>query len=113
LILKKEDECFFKQSTLTEKSLFPNNTERQNVALVLKVFSDMTSSALKTSEFSTQSMQETAECIDIILDFWKLVNCKTPVEHIRFRELRRIAIDKNELGDRSFDVLFNMAMTVN
>ena len=76
-----------KLSKLKANSVAPNNTEKQNVSLVLDVFCDMTSSALKSTRDSTQSMKDTACCIDMILKFWKLVNCKV---HLRQSDLRTV-----------------------
>ena len=104
-----EENCLLRLTTLNARCLAPDNTEKQNVGLVLRIFSDKTSAALKTSHNSTQSMKDTAEFIDLIIKFWKVVNCKTPVEFLRFKDPDRIPIDLSENGDRGLQTLSDMS----
>ena len=64
---------------LTWKSLFPNNIDRQNVKLALKVFDRTTIAALEVLGPHTSKLQHwegTAQFISIVLKFWNIVNVK-------------------------------------
>ena len=54
-------------STLTNNSVYVSNLQRQKMSLVLDVFSDRTSAALKISECSADSMKDKAVFIDNVL----------------------------------------------
>ncbi|KAH9383460.1 hypothetical protein HPB48_024969 [Haemaphysalis longicornis] len=59
---------------LSYKALHPSNIERQNVKLVLKVFSSFVVEALKIhgNELSLNYAIGTAQFIDLILTWWQL-----------------------------------------
>ena len=65
--------------TLTWKSLFPNNIDRQYVKLALKVFDRITIAALEVLGPHTSKLQHwerAAPFISIVLKFWNIVNVK-------------------------------------
>lgn len=94
-----------KLSRLTAASVAPSNQEKQKVSLALKVFSDKTVSALKTSTGSTDSWKITAQFIGEIVRMWKLLNTKSVTEHKRRRDDARIPIDISSRGDKALDCL--------
>ena len=66
---------------LTFTSLHPNNLQRQNVKLALKIFDDKNVSAL--SEFGKRYQADvsgTQNFLVTILQFWKLMNVKNPLK---------------------------------
>uniref|UniRef100_A0A1B6CRV3 THAP-type domain-containing protein n=1 Tax=Clastoptera arizonana TaxID=38151 RepID=A0A1B6CRV3_9HEMI len=73
--------------SLSLKSLFPSNLERQNVKLVLKVFNSFVKEALTNFGSSIQGSAETADFLDIIITWWKIVNVKTPLKGKRLRDI--------------------------
>ena len=81
-----------KVSTLTKTSLNPTNTEKQKMSLVLNVFSEATTAALKTSSSTTASMQITATFIELVLSWLKVVNAKSPKTAFHKRDEERAVI---------------------
>ena len=65
---------------LTLKALWPTNIEKQNVKLVLQIFSEFVSEALRELGPSKQLLDfnGTGHFLEIILSWWKIVNVKTP-----------------------------------
>ena len=67
--------------SLTFTALHPNNTQRQNVKLALKVFDEKNASALvefgKTFHFDVSGTQN---FILTIIQFWKIMNVKHPLK---------------------------------
>lgn len=61
---------------LNDKTVFPNNLERQNVNLAENVFHDSTIAALKCHEEYT----ETSEFLQIIKNWWSIVNLKSAIK---------------------------------
>ncbi|KAH9367598.1 hypothetical protein HPB48_009969 [Haemaphysalis longicornis] len=62
--------------TLSLEALNLTTLERQDVKLALRVFSPSTVAALNTS--SAQHAEETSKFISRVLDWWRVVNVKTP-----------------------------------
>lgn len=73
---------------LSYKALHPSNIERQNVKLVLKVFSSFVVEALKMrgDELNLNYAEGTAHFIDLILKWWHVVNVKSPSKGRRLRD---------------------------
>lgn len=70
--------------TLSLKALNPSNMERQNVKLALRIFSSSTAAALSAS--TIEHAGDTAEYINTILTWWRVVNVKTPKKGQRLRD---------------------------
>jgi len=104
-LFKHECETTLKLSKLTKASLYPSNLEKQKVSLCLNVFSEQTSSALKTCSKSSEEWKETAAFIDSVLKLWKLWNCKSPYQSIRLNDPDRLVIDKMESGQKGLQLL--------
>ncbi|GFN90190.1 hypothetical protein PoB_001669600 [Plakobranchus ocellatus] len=77
----------------TKSSVSPSNIEKQKASLAFNVFSEKTSSALKSSAASNFGWQETAVFIDHVLRLWKFLNTKTLIENIRMWDSDRCAVD--------------------
>ncbi|CAH1112316.1 unnamed protein product [Psylliodes chrysocephalus] len=58
---------------LNDKTLYPNKLERQNVGLVENIFHESTIAALQ----STSTFTETASFLEIIRNWWSVINVKT------------------------------------
>ena len=72
---------------LSYTALHPNNLQRQNVRLVLKVFDDKTVSALDAFAKQTNcDLSGTRDFILSIVQFWKIVNVKNPVKGIHLKD---------------------------
>ena len=101
---READTTLTHMSKLTQAALTPSNLEKQKVSLVLQVFCDATSSALKTSSNSTDSWKNTAEFIDIVVQLWKVLNCKNKFQATRFKDPDRAVVDLGE-NNRAREVL--------
>ncbi|KAG0418297.1 hypothetical protein HPB47_004972 [Ixodes persulcatus] len=73
---------------LPRKALYPSNIERQNVKLALQIFNDSLPVALRAlgAKHNMFSFEATANFIDIIPKWWKIVNVKTPWKGKRLRD---------------------------
>ncbi|GFS18677.1 transposable element P transposase [Elysia marginata] len=105
----KETNAAVKLSKLTKASVQPTNQEKQKVSLALNVFCDQTQCALATSSHSTQKWKDGAQFISLVLKLWKLLNCKSPAQHIDLRDPDRIPIDNSDNGTRAKQVLMDWA----
>ena len=92
-------------SKLTKSSIAPSNIEKQKVSLVLNVFSEKTSAALKTSAVTSESAKETARCIDKIVKLWKVFNTKSVFQALKFNDPDRAALDNSDPGSNGFKIL--------
>ncbi|GFO06462.1 developmentally-regulated GTP-binding protein 2 [Plakobranchus ocellatus] len=101
----EESKTIIKLSQLTKSSVSPSNIEKQKVSLALNVFSEKTSSALKSSAASNPGWQETAVFIDHVLRLWKVFNTKTVIENIRMRDPDRCAVDLSPTGQKPLEIL--------
>lgn len=70
--------------TLSLKALNPSTMERQNVKLALRIFNESTAAALQCS--AVQHAKGTADFINTILTWWRIVNVKTPRKGERLRD---------------------------
>lgn len=73
---------------LTVKACFPSSIERQNVRLVLKVFNDLTLSALEiqNEKRCEEYRNNTSTFVRILLTLWKIFNVSTPFKGIRLND---------------------------
>ena len=70
---------------LSVKALWPTNLEKQNVKLVMQVFSEYIVQELTElgSSHNLSHYQGTSHFIDIIVKWWKIVNVRTPNTGVR------------------------------
>lgn len=97
LVYEKEKECLVKYGhTLSAKVLYPSAIQKQNVGLALKIFNDNNIVALKhaTKDLPNVSQQinETVIFLNVIVNWWKIVNVKSVFEGKRFNDPYREAI---------------------
>ena len=73
--------------SLTFKSLFPSNLERQNVKYVLNIFHQSVREGLLHygEDKKLANYQSTADFVNIVIDWWSAVNVKTVYKGIRRR----------------------------
>ena len=93
-LYKLEAKKNVKLSDLTEVAVTPKPIERQKVSLCLKVFSEKTSKALlehKGME-NFEGVSDTVLFIDKVLEWWKIVNVRSPFLDSRFNDELRGAI---------------------
>ena len=87
---------------LTHQVLNPGPIERQSVQLTSAVFCESTVEALHYYGFRGHpEFTETAEFIALILQWWKLVNSKSPYLAIVKRDAHREAITKENLTEKT------------
>ena len=98
-----ESQTMTKLSTVNKTSLNPSNIEKQKVSLVLNVFSNKTSVALKSSSGSTESWKQTALFIDSVVQLWNALNTKSPRQAIRLRDIDRQVV--SETSDHQLQIL--------
>ncbi|MEL7307551.1 MAG: hypothetical protein AAGK05_06510 [Pseudomonadota bacterium] len=89
-----EKDSFLKLAPLTKASIYPSPLERQKVSLALKIIDDKTIAALKS--LKSEDAQPTIEMLQIISQWWKIVNVKSVVESKRFNDSYRSAINDQE-----------------
>ena len=67
---------------LSEKALQPSNLERQNVKLVLQIFNNYVSHALRElgEKYKIPHYLDTAAFIERVTTWWNIVNVKTPIK---------------------------------
>lgn len=94
-------------SLLSEAAVKPSNIDKQNVKLVLDVFSDKTRSALLTSSSSSESSNATASFIQIVLQFWKVINAKALYLDKKQRDPDRAVV--NDINSHPISVLKSWA----
>ena len=76
-LYSKECENISKEApALTKKVLFPSSFERQNVLLAVKLFDEKTIVALENK--NNEQISGTAEFLKVILNWWKIVNARSP-----------------------------------
>lgn len=97
LVYEKEKECLVKYGhTLSTKVLYPSAIQKQNVSLALKIFNDNNIVALKhaTKDLPDvfEQINQTAIFLNIIVNWWKIVNVKSVFEGKRFNDPYREAI---------------------
>lgn len=86
---------------LTLKALFPSNLERQNVKLVLKIFNEYVITALTElgKKHELVHCDTTAAYINIILQWWKIMNVKNPRKGIHKRDefMEPLTMNQNDI----------------
>lgn len=92
---KHESSTLLKLSDITPASIQPSNIEKQKLSLVLNIFSEKTSSALKSTAASP-SWINTSLFIDEVLKLWKVFNTKTLSQSVRLRDPERAPITLTE-----------------
>ena len=107
---KLESANLTKLSKLTEVSVTPKPIERQRVSTVLEVFNEKTIAALKAHTGMDEDSHGTIEFLEMILDFWKIVNVKGPYEDVNLRDPLRAPI--RSLSDTSLDKLEEIAVVI-
>ena len=75
------------------------------MSLALQVFSEKTVAALRTSTKSTQEWKDTADFIDIVVQQWKMLNCKSKYAQQNLRDDHRVPISFNAQGDYALTAL--------
>lgn len=83
-LYNKEKESILKTSPLTQAAVKPSKLQLQNVQHVLKVFNEKVVAALKL-----QGCKDTAAFIDIILQWWNVMNVSSKGQHIRLNDPNR------------------------
>lgn len=76
----EQEKCLtIKQApALSEKVLYPNAFERQNVKFAVRLFDEKNITTLKT--FKSESCHQTAVFLEYINQWWQIVNVKTPTK---------------------------------
>lgn len=92
--------------SLTLKSLFPTNFEKQNVTLALKIFNPFVIQALLTFGSKIKNSHDTATFLNIILTWWKIVNVKTPYKGKRLNDIYQDPITYNSLKSNDPKIKF-------
>ena len=105
-LYKAEESNIVKMAKLTKVSVFPKPIECQKVSICLKVFSENTIAALKTSSFKEQSAG-TVSFLELIVKFWKIVNVKGVYADSRFNDTDRAPI--RYIDDPRLTFLLNLA----
>ena len=106
----REKEKIIKSSTLTYTSVFPKPIERQNVAHMLKIFSDETVAALTVFNKDNISLVNgTIKFIDKWVEVWKILNVKQPYTDVKLRDPRRAVMRNDEDSNCRLQTLLKMA----
>ena len=90
-----ESSNLVKMSKLSNVSVTPKPIERQKVSTVLEVFHEKTIAALKQHN-ELQDVDGTVEFLELILEFWNIVNVKSPYANIVLLDPLRAAIKSPE-----------------
>ena len=80
-LYENEQSNILKTTPLTRSSVYPSRLQLQNVQHVIRVMNDQVVAALKIN-----GKEETAQVIEQILRFWKVVNVKSCYEQSRFND---------------------------
>ena len=78
-LYKLESQHLVRTSKLSEVAVYPSSIERQKVSLGLEVFCDEIVCALKCHS-KMQNSKDTVVFIEKVLQFWHIVNVKSPYE---------------------------------
>ena len=75
---------------LTESVLYPSNIAKQKVILAINLFNDHNSTALKHIASKNSAFYEgyndTCTFLEIIYEWWKVINVKSPFKYIRLKD---------------------------
>ena len=80
-LYESEKDSFLKTTTLNYSSVYPSRLQLQNVKHVMNVFSDKVVSSLRM-----QGKHETAEFMNQVLTWWKVMNVCGKNEDLRFND---------------------------
>lgn len=94
--------------SLSLKALFPTSFERQNVSLAVKIFNPFVKEALLKFGTNIANSVETADFIDVVSKWWKIVNVKTPLKGQRLRDDFQTPITSENPDDPKFIFLRKM-----
>ena len=108
-LYRDEETNLVKKSRLTEVSVFPKPIERQKVAHCVKIFSESVIAALKSSNKKGE-LDGTIGFIELVMNFWKVVNVKGLTADIRFNDPLRSPI--RSLDNSNLEFLTNFASVV-
>ena len=101
-IYNEEMSSFIKHTRINYASLYPTNFEKQNVALVLKIFNEKTVAALKL-----RKCDDTALFFEHVTKMWNMLNIKTPHDGTKLNNDDRYPFTSED--DCRFDYLHNIA----
>lgn len=105
LLYEKEKQSMIKHAPgLSYKVCFPNSIERQNVSLVVPLFEDKTITAMST--LMDGEAKDTAEWLQIIRNWWLVVNVKHPNKGICLREKLAEPVRSMEQENLKYLVMF-------
>ena len=99
-----ESDRLVRLSKLTEVSVTPKPIERQRVSTVLQVFHEKTITALKEH---SENVDGTINFLEIILEFWNIVNVKSTYADIVLRDPLRATI--NSPDDEKLHKLYKIS----
>lgn len=94
--------------SLSLKALFPSALERQNVKLALKIFNPYVIQALLQFGTNINLSKDTADFINIILTWWRIVNVKTPHKGQRLNDIYQQPVVARNLSDPKLEFLNKM-----
>ena len=89
-LYEKEKDHILKTTTLTRSSVYPSRLQLQNVQHVLKVFNEKTVAALRMEK----GCEGTANFIQLVLNFWNMVNVSRKGLDQRFNDPSRAVQEK-------------------
>ena len=104
-----ESSRLVKLSKLTEVSVAPKPIERQKVSTVLEVFHEKTIAALKEHD-EIENADGAVDFLELILEFWNIVNVKSPYADIVLLDPLRAAI--NSPDDANLQKLLKISAIV-
>lgn len=94
--------------SLSLKALFPSALKRQNVKLALKIFNPYVIQALLQFDTNINLSKDTADFINIILTWWKIVNVKTPHKGQRLNDIYQQPVVARNPSDPKLEFLNKM-----
>lgn len=100
-----EKNAIVRRSSLNFQAVHPSILERQKVSLVFNVFSDKTVAALQMD-----GRNQTAEFISVFRKLLKILNVKTPFEHIHLNDKDRAPFTSND--DSRFNFIQSVILSI-
>ena len=89
-LYESEKDSLFKMAPLTKSAVQPSPIERQKVLLALKIIDDRTIAALKA--LKSDEVNSTITTLEILSEWWKLINVKSIIKCNRFNDPSRSAV---------------------
>lgn len=107
LLYEKEKNSLVKYGhTLSSKVLYPSSIQKQNVKIALRLFNDNNAVALKHASKDlpdiSEEINQTSIFLQIIVNWWKIVNVKSVFEAQRFNDPYREAIRVTSVNQLKF-----------